>query len=368
MNRPSFIFILADDLGYADLGCYGGRPLAGDALSCSPNLDRLAAEGLRFTDGYANSAGLLPDALRARDRALASTACAARPTSRSPAAPRAATPPRPAAGAPDAALAAARCRLRDRAHRQVAPGLPAALRSAEERLRRVLRADERRRRLLQPRLPRASTTFTTANGSSAKATSPICSERAAQFVRPEKAPRSSCPLHFNAPHWPWETRDDRSRIAAHRRHRARRRRLGATYAGMIADGRRHRPRAGRARRDGARQRHASSCSPATTAASASPTPGRSSARRWTCSKAASGCRRSRAGRADRGRPHHRRPRSPWTGWRSSTPPGGPRILRRPPTASACCGAPPERAGPAGGSVSEKGGGERRLEVVFDERG
>jgi len=48
-NRPSFVFILADDLGYADLGCYGGRG------SCSPNLDRTAAEGLRLTDGYANS-------------------------------------------------------------------------------------------------------------------------------------------------------------------------------------------------------------------------------------------------------------------------------------------------------------------------
>ena len=47
--RPNFVFILADDLGYADLGCYGGR------TPCSPELDRLAAEGLRFTDGYSNS-------------------------------------------------------------------------------------------------------------------------------------------------------------------------------------------------------------------------------------------------------------------------------------------------------------------------
>jgi arylsulfatase A-like enzyme len=47
--RSNFIFILADDLGYADLGCYGGR------TPCSPNVDRLAATGLRFTDGYANS-------------------------------------------------------------------------------------------------------------------------------------------------------------------------------------------------------------------------------------------------------------------------------------------------------------------------
>ena len=53
-NRPSFVFILADDLGYADLGCYGGR------IPCSPNLDRMAGEGLRFTQGYANSSVCSP--------------------------------------------------------------------------------------------------------------------------------------------------------------------------------------------------------------------------------------------------------------------------------------------------------------------
>jgi arylsulfatase A-like enzyme len=52
--RPNFVFILADDLGYADLGCYGGR------TKCSPALDRLAKEGLRFTQGYANSSVCSP--------------------------------------------------------------------------------------------------------------------------------------------------------------------------------------------------------------------------------------------------------------------------------------------------------------------
>ena len=50
----NFIFILADDLGYADLGCYGGR------APTSPNIDRMGAEGLRFTRGYANSAVCSP--------------------------------------------------------------------------------------------------------------------------------------------------------------------------------------------------------------------------------------------------------------------------------------------------------------------
>jgi arylsulfatase A-like enzyme len=67
------LFILADDLGYADLGCYGGRTVAGDGAGtlaagageagrayCSPVLDRMAREGLRFTDGYANSSVCSP--------------------------------------------------------------------------------------------------------------------------------------------------------------------------------------------------------------------------------------------------------------------------------------------------------------------
>lgn len=49
-QRPNIVFIVADDLGFADLGCYGGR----DAVfgPVSPHLDRMAREGLRFTQGY----------------------------------------------------------------------------------------------------------------------------------------------------------------------------------------------------------------------------------------------------------------------------------------------------------------------------
>lgn len=49
----NIVFIVADDLGYADLGCYGGRAAPFGAVS--PVIDRLAAEGLRFTQGYSNS-------------------------------------------------------------------------------------------------------------------------------------------------------------------------------------------------------------------------------------------------------------------------------------------------------------------------
>lgn len=44
--KPNFVFILADDLGWADLGCYGST------FYETPSLDRLAAKGMRFTDAY----------------------------------------------------------------------------------------------------------------------------------------------------------------------------------------------------------------------------------------------------------------------------------------------------------------------------
>jgi arylsulfatase A-like enzyme len=48
-ERPNIVFILIDDLGWADLGCYGST------FHETPNLDRLAADGARFTDAYAAS-------------------------------------------------------------------------------------------------------------------------------------------------------------------------------------------------------------------------------------------------------------------------------------------------------------------------
>ncbi|MGC3959270.1 MAG: sulfatase-like hydrolase/transferase [Verrucomicrobiota bacterium] len=53
-RRPSIILITADDLGYGDLGCYGQTRIQ------TPNLDKLAAEGIRFTSCYAGSAVCSP--------------------------------------------------------------------------------------------------------------------------------------------------------------------------------------------------------------------------------------------------------------------------------------------------------------------
>ena len=46
-EKPNIVFIIADDLGWADLGCYGST------FYETPNLDRLANQGMRFTDAYA---------------------------------------------------------------------------------------------------------------------------------------------------------------------------------------------------------------------------------------------------------------------------------------------------------------------------
>jgi arylsulfatase A-like enzyme len=53
-SKPNIIFILADDLGYAELGCYGQKKIR------TPNLDRMAGEGMRFTQNYCGNAVCAP--------------------------------------------------------------------------------------------------------------------------------------------------------------------------------------------------------------------------------------------------------------------------------------------------------------------
>ncbi|MDC1106003.1 arylsulfatase [Prolixibacteraceae bacterium] len=53
-NQPNIIYILADDLGYGELGCYGQKQIE------TPNIDQLAKDGMRFTQHYAGSAVCAP--------------------------------------------------------------------------------------------------------------------------------------------------------------------------------------------------------------------------------------------------------------------------------------------------------------------
>ena len=52
-KRPNVIVIMVDDMGYSDIGCYGGEVK-------TPNLDRLAASGTRFADAYTNCPICIP--------------------------------------------------------------------------------------------------------------------------------------------------------------------------------------------------------------------------------------------------------------------------------------------------------------------
>jgi len=53
-EKPNIVFVMADDMGYGDLGCYGQKQIQ------TPNIDRLAAEGMKFTDFYAGSTVCAP--------------------------------------------------------------------------------------------------------------------------------------------------------------------------------------------------------------------------------------------------------------------------------------------------------------------
>lgn len=53
-EKPNLIWVMADDLGYGELGCYGQK------VTRTPNLDRMASEGLRFTHFYAGATVCAP--------------------------------------------------------------------------------------------------------------------------------------------------------------------------------------------------------------------------------------------------------------------------------------------------------------------
>ena len=204
MDRPSFLFILADDLGYADLGCYGGR------VDCSPHLDRLAAEGLRFTDGYSNSPVCSPTRFalatgryQYRLRGGADEPIASRTSRGSPVLGLPPGHPTLASLLRDAGYATA---LVGKWHLGFPPHF-GPLKSGYQEFFGPMsggvdyfthcdsggthdlydgEAEARREGYLTD----------------------LLSERAAQFVRRQKGRPFLLSLHYTAPHWPWETRED----------------------------------------------------------------------------------------------------------------------------------------------------------------
>ncbi len=104
--KPNIVFILADDLGFADVSCYGQRDYT------TPNIDRLALEGTRFTQAYSNS----PDCSATRTALITG-----RYQYRLPVGLEEPIQPQHDAG------------------RQMAPRLPAGFQPAQERLRPLLR-------------------------------------------------------------------------------------------------------------------------------------------------------------------------------------------------------------------------------------
>jgi len=120
--KPNIVFILADDLGYGDVSCYGRRDYT------TANIDRLARDGMRFMQAYANSAvgsatrtALITGRYQYRYPIGLEEPLLARDVGLSP-------------DVPDAALAPEESRLCDRVDRQVALGRAAEIRAGEERL------------------------------------------------------------------------------------------------------------------------------------------------------------------------------------------------------------------------------------------
>ena len=147
MTRPNLVFIVADDLGFADLGCYGGRDAAFGPVS--PVLDGLAAGGIRFDEGYANAPvcsptrfGLMTGRYQYRLRGAAEEPI----NSKSRGSTTLGLPPAHPTLPSLLREAGYRTALIGKWH----PRFVAELRSAALGLRRVLRADVGRRRLLHP--------------------------------------------------------------------------------------------------------------------------------------------------------------------------------------------------------------------------
>ena len=202
-RRPNFIFILADDLGYADLGVYGAR------ADNSPRLDRMAAQGLRLTQGYANSPVCSPTRFalatgryQYRLRGAAEEPIAGRQGQRHDIG----LPPEHPTLASLLRGAGYRTALVGKWHLGFAPHFGPQLSGYDEHFG-----------LMSGGIDYFTHTGMNGvrdlweNGEPSQAQgylTDLLSDRAIDFVRRCAGSPFLLSLHYTAPHWPWETRDD----------------------------------------------------------------------------------------------------------------------------------------------------------------
>jgi len=211
-RRPSFVFILADDLGSADLGCYGG---AGAPFAVSPVLDGLARTGLRCTQALANSPvcsptrfALMTGRYQYRYRGAAEEPLGSNERGSS------------VLGLPPDVPTLA-SRLRDAGYRTALVGkwhlgFPPSFGPRKSGYESFFGATAGAIDYFTHRDPRGvpdlweNETEITLDGYFTD----LVSDRAVRFVR-EQGPDAPFLLsvHYTAPHWPWETRDDRAEAA-----------------------------------------------------------------------------------------------------------------------------------------------------------
>ena len=207
--RPNILFILADDLGYGDLSCYG-RP---DYQT--PNLDRLAQQGIKFTSAYAAAAVCTPTRcafITGRYPQRLEVGLQEPLTRQKPAHCRVAARPS------DGCLARQAKRLRHGPDRQMASRVATGVRSQPAWLRRVFRNPQRRSRLLHAwlagcsrRCQRAAVTDLWENLTPIERTgylTDLLTDRAVEYIARKHARPFYLSLHYTAPHAPWEGPED----------------------------------------------------------------------------------------------------------------------------------------------------------------